>query len=543
MTQKHEKFEITDKFLILSVIGVIFGGLFLRLYFFPFELPITQDSFLYFFYAIDTMLLGDLPKPYTFPNNGWPLFLSLIFSLFDFDSAMGIMTIQRFTSMFFSLITVIPIFFLAKRFFGKNLSLLCSIFFILEPRIIINSFSGLTDPLFIFLATSSLALFLSENKKFVCIGFILVSLVSIVRYEGILLLIPYSIMFFVKFRKTGKKTLLQYFIILSIVILILLPIAYLRYDATGSDGFTSVIGGAKYIVKTSSTTTAVDHKTLPEFFSHGVTGLTKFLGWSLIPSFIIFAPVGFILFFKKIDNKKITVLLYTFVLILPALYAYSREISEIRYLFVLYPIFSLFSIFFINLIMKKSSKIKFLTILIIVGLLFSSMIFFYFKLPDYTHERESLEINRYIIENTNSINDYYPGAEKLIYLKLEYTEFPTFSSKTALSLNLPPIDKIVNQINPNEMPELESTPHYKELPKFTSESVIDYIEVARNHGLTHIVTDGNNANPEILNELFFNESKYLFVEKQFDSLEMGYKYHVKVFKINYEKFDQFLIEN
>ena len=48
MTQKHEKFEITDKFLILSVIGVIFGGLFLRLYFFPFELPITQDSFLYF---------------------------------------------------------------------------------------------------------------------------------------------------------------------------------------------------------------------------------------------------------------------------------------------------------------------------------------------------------------------------------------------------------------------------------------------------------------------------------------------------------------
>ena len=75
MTQKHEKFEITDKFLILSVIGVIFGGLFLRLYFFPFELPITQDSFLYFFYAIDTMLLGDLPKPYTFPNNGWPLFL------------------------------------------------------------------------------------------------------------------------------------------------------------------------------------------------------------------------------------------------------------------------------------------------------------------------------------------------------------------------------------------------------------------------------------------------------------------------------------
>ena len=101
-----------------------------------------------------------------------------------------------------------------------------------------------------------------------------------------------------EFKRVIWRFKLQY---LSIVILILLPIAYLRYDATGSDGFTSVIGGAKYIVKTSATTTAVDHKTLPEFFSHGVTGLTKFLGWSLIPSFIIFAPVGFILFFPRVS--------------------------------------------------------------------------------------------------------------------------------------------------------------------------------------------------------------------------------------------------
>ena len=201
MSQKQEKFEISDNFLIPSILGIIIGGLFLRFYFFPFELPITQDSFLYFFYAIDTMLLGELPKSYTFPNNGWSLFLSLIFPFFDFDSAMEFMTIQRFTSMFFSIITVIPVFFLSRRFFGKNLSLLCAMFFVFEPRIIENSFSGLIDPLFIFLATSSLALFLSENKKSVYVGFILVSLISIVRYEGIILLLPYSIMFFIKFRK------------------------------------------------------------------------------------------------------------------------------------------------------------------------------------------------------------------------------------------------------------------------------------------------------------------------------------------------------
>ena len=543
MIQNHEKFEVPNKFLIPSIIGIIISGLILRLYFFPFELPITQDSFLYFFYAIDTMLLGELPKAYTFPNNGWPLFLSFIFQLFDLDSVIGFMTIQRFTSMLFSLITVIPIFFLARKFFGKNLSLLCTIFFIFEPRIIENSFSGLTDPLFIFLATSSLVLFLSENKKSVCIGFILISLISIVRYEGLILLLPYSIMFFIRFRKTGKKTILQYLIILSIIILILLPIGYLRYDATGSDGFTSIISGPKYIVNVSSTTTVADHKTLPEFFSYGVTGLTKFLGWSLIPTFIIFTPLGFLIFLKKIDNKKITVLLYTFVLILPGFYSYSREISEIRYLFVLYPILSLFSIFIIDFFMKKLSMKKFLIILIIFGLVTSSILFLYLKLPDYEHEKESLDIARYIIENTDTINDYYPETEKLIYVKLEYIEFPTFSSKTAINQNLPPIDKMVNQLNPHEITEIQSTPHYKEMSQFLSESIIDYIEITRNYGLTHIVTDGNNANPKILNELFFDESKYSFAEKQFDSLDMGYKYHVKVFKINYEKFDQFLIEN
>ncbi|MDC0171502.1 hypothetical protein OAK02_01590 [Candidatus Nitrosopelagicus sp.] len=542
MNLKYSELEISNKLLIPSIIGIIFSALFFRLYVFPFDLPITQDAFLYFFYAIDTMLLGEFPKSYTFPNSGWPMFLSAIFPVFDLNSAMQFMTIQRFTSTFFSLITVIPIFFLARKFFGKNLSLLCTIFFIFEPRIIQNSFSGLTDPLYIFLTTSSLALFLSENKKIVCIGFILISLISIVRYEGLILLIPYSIMFFIKFRKTGKKLIFQYILILLISFLIILPFAYLRYETTGSDGFTSIISGPRYIVETSSNSSVADHKSLLEFFSYGIVGMTKFLGWSMIPSFIIFVPIGFLLFFKKFDNKKITILLYSFFLILPAFYAYTRELTDIRYLLVLYPIFSLFSIFFIDFIMKKISKKNFLVVLIIAGLLVSSALFLYIKLPDYEHEKESLEIARYIIENTKIINEYFPETEKLIYVKLEYTDFPTLSSKTAINHNLPPIDKIVTLLDPLKVTEIESTPLYKEQPKFLSESVVDYIEITRNYGLTHIVTDGNNANPEILNDLFIDENRYPFAIKEFDSSDLGYNYHVKIFKIDYDKFDQFLIE-
>ena len=192
--------------------------------------------------------------------------------------------------------------------------------------------------------------------------------------------------------------------------------------------------------------------------------------------------------------------------------------------------------------MKKISKKNFLVVLIIAGLLVSSALFLYIKLPDYEHEKESLEIARYIIENTKIINEYFPETEKLIYVKLEYTDFPTLSSKTAINHNLPPIDKIVTLLDPLKVTEIESTPLYKEQPKFLSESVVDYIEITRNYGLTHIVTDGNNANPEILNDLFIDENRYPFAIKEFDSSDLGYNYHVKIFKIDYDKFDQFLIE-
>ena len=102
MNLKYSELEISNKLLIPSIIGIIFSALFFRLYVFPFDLPITQDAFLYFFYAIDTMLLGEFPKSYTFPNSGWPMFLSVIFPVFDLNSAMQFMTIQIFTSSFYA---------------------------------------------------------------------------------------------------------------------------------------------------------------------------------------------------------------------------------------------------------------------------------------------------------------------------------------------------------------------------------------------------------------------------------------------------------
>lgn len=170
-------------------------------------------------------------------------------------------------------------------------------------------------------------------------------------------------------------------------------------------------------------------------------------------------------------------------------------------------------------------------IFIIVGsIVISSVIFVDYQIIDYEHEREALEISRYIFENTDFVNDYYPQLDKLVYLKYEYNEFPILSYDPQILKG-----KVVHITDENLVLNKDTV---EAIPRLKASSVIEYIDVARNYGLTHIVTDGNNARPDILNDIFKNENKYPFAIKEFDSLEYDFNYHVKIFKINYGVFDK-----
>lgn len=534
MEKKLETYEIKRKHIFSYIFLIIIGGLIVRFYFFPYDLPITYDGSTYFSYAIDTMVLGEFPsstESYRSPlaNNGWPVFLSAVFSIFNFDTALEFMNIQRHVSICFSVLTAIPVYLLSRKFFGEKLSILCSTIVVFEPRIIQNSILGVTEPIFIFLTMTSLAFFLSNKKKFVFTAFWIIGLTSMIRYEGLLLLIPFTIMFFIRYRNEGSKIILKYFLIIGILVLIILPMAYARYDATGNDGFTTVFNGPKYLVKTSSNPDYTDHKTYSEFIVDGISTLIKYFGWSLIPSFLAFVPLGIILFFKKLDYKKTTVLLVSIFLLLPAFYAYARGFEDLRYLFIIYPILGLISIFAINLIIEKFGKPKNVIFIIIGGVIISSIVFVDYQIIDYENEREVLEISRYIFENTEYVNDYYPQLDKLVYLKYEYNKFPILSYDPQILKG-----KVVHITDKNLIIDQDTN---AKIPKLKANSVSEYIDVARNYGLTHIITDGNNARPEILNDIFENENKYPFAIKEFDSLESGFNYHMKIFKIDFEKFD------
>ena len=131
----------------LSVILVV--GLIIRLYYVPYGLPITLDGFGgYFMYALDISILRDFPN-YSPSQSGWGEFLSLFFMNFRSENLIDYMDLQRTISVILSAITVIPIYFICKKFFSNYYSLIGAIIFAFEPRIIINSTLGISEPLYI----------------------------------------------------------------------------------------------------------------------------------------------------------------------------------------------------------------------------------------------------------------------------------------------------------------------------------------------------------------------------------------------------------
>ena len=72
------------------------------------------------------------------------------------------MMLQRYVTIIISVATIIPVFILCRKFCGNELSLLGALLFVFQPRIIENSLSGLTDPLFILLELSCLSSVFAE---------------------------------------------------------------------------------------------------------------------------------------------------------------------------------------------------------------------------------------------------------------------------------------------------------------------------------------------------------------------------------------------
>ena len=197
-TTKRSKDFIFLGFLI--VVGVV-----LRLVYFPYELPVIVDAKNYFLYASDIIALGHLPNSWMPTNNGWPIFLSFWFSIIKLDDPFAYMQMQKILASIISIITVIPIYYICTKFIKQKYAFIASAFFILDPRILVNSLFGATDPLYILLGVTALLLLLKNDRKFVLIAFVLAAFCTIVRGEGIFFFFAIIVIYLIRNKITKES--------------------------------------------------------------------------------------------------------------------------------------------------------------------------------------------------------------------------------------------------------------------------------------------------------------------------------------------------
>ena len=172
MFQNILEVKLSREKIIIFLGLIIFSGIIFRLIFSHFELPLNSDNLQYFLYATDHSL-GETVNSFKVRNTGWPLFVSFFFSIFNSNNYMDFMALQKIISIIISALTAIPIYFLGKKFFTKELALLGSFLFVFEPRIVQNSTFGISDPLYIIGITIAIVLLLNPRKNFEYIAFII----------------------------------------------------------------------------------------------------------------------------------------------------------------------------------------------------------------------------------------------------------------------------------------------------------------------------------------------------------------------------------
>lgn len=497
--QKIEKVPIIP--FVVICIGVI--GLIIRIYYTPQEIPLTLDAFRYFLFANDTAIIGNLPINYNFPNIGWSLFLSILFQIFRFEYYLDSMMIQRICSEIFSVLTIIPLYFLSKKFFDKRLALVGISFFVFSPYIIENSILGITDSLFIFLISSFLALFFSNNMRNSVYAFPILALSALIRYESVLLIIPATIIFLNKFKNENNGKV-SYFFGLFLFFIVIMPFTVWKIQMGLPDGLLShLVAGGNVVINPGE---YVNGDTKFNLIL-GLTNLPRFLGYLSLPILFIFVPYSIISLIKNSKKDFRMFIFFGVFSLIPALYAFGRGFEEVRYVFVIIPILIVSSLFLIEKISSKINYKIFYASLIIV-ICSTSTLFVESRDIDIEYKMEAIQVAKFVSDLPGKINDYGPESHYVEAMNLEDYEFPILSSEIQFK------NQVVN---------------------VSGETIEDILKNFKNKQVSYLaITKQSMENNQVLKEIFYEE-KYSFFNKIYDSKNSLKEFNIKIFEIDYSK--------
>ena len=489
-------------------------------------------------------------------NPGWPLFLTPFISLLNSEHFLDYSNFARILTLTISTITIFPIYVLARKFFSEKYSVVAASLFAFEPHLNYNSGTPFSEPLVILILITTMIFILHDKTKYHYLAFVFAGFCWWIRLEAIYPVIAIILIYFVIHR--SKPNSLRNFSLCMVFLLITISPLFIQRDLQFDDPFYVWWGGTILAENYSEHLTSPEDAGITDFVEkHGILGLMdryvnglanlfNVLFRILYPYLFILIPFGILFSLRPIEQKLkhiktnwIMILSLIAVLAIP-----FAIIEERRFLFALFPFVIILSTIPIQRVtnyglstfsFNERQKSVFLVIVVGVVLLLSTTFTmkvgeFGYGLPNSVLEHEKIEFTKYLVENFDGrILHDEDVVDYLVYVYLtqdDNADFKEFKSPRGK-------DPYPDLYEPGKVVWLQ----------VNGKTIEELITNGETIGLKYIgiLEKGSYFFP-FMNDLYYNEEKYPYMEKIFDSNEMNYKeFKIKAFEIDYEKF--YLIKN
>ena len=535
--------------IIFYLILIIIISLGLKLYTVDFSIPPHTDDIGYILNSMQYNEGDFFLSPKKHP--GWSLVLAPFMAIVNSDDFLDYGSAARILSIAISIITIIPMYILARRFFDEKYSLVASSLFAFEPHLNYNSGGALSEPLLILVLILSMNFILSDKTKYHYIAFIFTGFCWWVRLEAIYPMIAIIFIYFIAHR--AKSNYLRNFFLCMIFLLIIIsPLfvqRYLQFDDPFYVWYSGTILSDDYAELLTT-----ENKGITDFVEkHGILGLMDRLATGLMnlfnilirisfPYLFILIPFGILFSLRPVDQKlkNIKANWIMIIAIISIIMIPFAIIDERRWIFPIFPFLIILSTIPIQRITnyglntfsfnEKQKSIFLVTAVSIVLLLSCTFTVgigeFGYGLPNSALEREKVKFTEHLVENFDGrilrdavVNDY------LAYVNItsDDNDFKTFKS---------PRGK-------NPYPDLYEPGKVVRMNVY-GKTVEELVTNGETISLKYIgiLEKGSYLFP-FLNDLYYNEENYPYMKKVFDSDEMGYEqFKIKVFEIDYKNFHE-----
>ena len=515
---------------------------------------IGEDTYVYVLGAF-SVINGDFSQPDR-KALGWSIFMSPFYLLTDSTDLLDYLNITRILSIAISTVTIIPMYILARRFFDEKYSLMASCLFAFEPHLNYNSVLGLSEPLFILgVVLASIFILQKNHNWYFYLSFLLAGIVWWVRFNGLIMVMILSIVFFVVY-KPSSKNFLKYLVCIGLFLIIVSPILIQRYDQFGDPLYFAVsdnhfIGDAysNYAVNTkdieySASDYIQDNGVISFVERFGLTGLHIMvldMFKMLFPYLIFLLPFGVLFSIRSFaqDKDYIKSIWILLLVNLGSLIIVFSTWGDMRLIYHVFPFIIIISTIVIQRVVKhglstfqfsEKQKNFFLVGIISIVIISASILTLRMDESDKLLDQERIEFSKLLTQKFNGkISAGGDVLRLLTYTQLQDSPYLFKEFKTSA------YDFSIGRDS-----DLFASENMLERILLYAKSLDELIEIGKKYDLKYIAINKEQPKNDwygYLANLYDEGEKYPFLTKVLDTKEIGFKkFKVKVFEINYDKF-------